>query len=135
MIALIMYGLAKGLGLQEIKELAGEDESPPDETLSDWANYIREVALEKLNNAPPMGGFNCWCGPPPPNPNCPNPNCPSPVCECGCHTEIDEALFKGCRKYNRGRLLRGNHGNADNGPWVQYAYIVYTKNKQLKVHH
>ncbi len=23
--------------------MAGEDESPSDETLSDWANYIREV--------------------------------------------------------------------------------------------
>ncbi len=55
-------------------------------TLVDWRNYCREVCLqafELAQGAYQMGGR-------------------------GEVVEIDESLFRGRRKYNRGRMLRGN---------------------------
>ena len=64
-------------------------------------NYIREVSLRALNEAPPMGGLGSIC-------------------------TIDESLLRGRRKYNRERLLRGNriplarnnYGRVVTGPWI-----------------
>ena len=62
---------------------------------------MREVCLRALNTAPQMGGLGSIC-------------------------MIDESLLRGRRKYNRGRLLRGNrlplarqnYGRAIAGPWI-----------------
>lgn len=72
-----------------------------DHTLVDWRNFIREVCLRALQNAPAMGGLGTICA-------------------------IDESLLRGRRKYNRGRLLRGNrmplarhnYGRIVAGPWI-----------------
>ncbi|CAF4500135.1 unnamed protein product, partial [Didymodactylos carnosus] len=58
-------------------------------TVVDWSNFLREVCTEKLNMAPQMGGI-------------------------GEVVQIDESLFRGKRKYNRGRLLLGNQNNNGN---------------------
>ncbi len=52
-------------------------------TLGDWTNYIREEAKEKMNSAQLLGGR-------------------------GSKVEIDERLFKGCRKGNVGRMGGGS---------------------------
>ncbi|CAF1313177.1 unnamed protein product [Didymodactylos carnosus] len=53
-------------------------------TVMDPTNFLRD---EKLNDAPQMGGI-------------------------GEVVQIDKSLFRGKRKYNRGRLFRGNRNNA-----------------------
>jgi hypothetical protein len=76
-----------------------------------WINKIRQLLFNKLMYSKPMGGP-------------------------GYRVQIDESLFRGRRKYNRGRLLLGdkkkydnndsvsqttskrNYGKLVNGPWV-----------------
>ena len=74
-----------------------------------WFNKIRTILFEKMIQEPPMGGP-------------------------GYTIQIDESLFFGKRKYNRGRILRGdmkhqadknrneqskrNYGKRIHGPWV-----------------
>ena len=68
----------------------------------DWRNFIREMMIDELEKAPRMGG-------------------PGQI------VEIDESLFRGRRKYNRGRMLQAdgvpfqmpkNHRQRTEGPWV-----------------
>ncbi|CAF3700217.1 unnamed protein product [Rotaria socialis] len=58
-------------------------------TVVDWLNFLREVCQEAFNDATQMGGV-------------------------GKIVQIDESLFRGKRKYNRGRLLLGNLNNNNN---------------------
>ena len=72
-----------------------------DNTFVDWRNYMREVCVRALNEAPPMAG-------------------PGHI------VQVDESLMRGRRKNNRGRLLGGNqapaprvnYGNRVVGLWV-----------------
>ncbi|CAN7974879.1 unnamed protein product, partial [Ixodes persulcatus] len=58
------------------------------DVLCDWKNFIREAVADELASRPPLGGV-------------------------GEVVQVDESLFRGKLKYNRGRLLAG-----DNGPWI-----------------
>ncbi|CAF1374847.1 unnamed protein product, partial [Didymodactylos carnosus] len=52
-------------------------------TTVDWCNFLRDICTEKMNVGEQMGGI-------------------------GEVVQIDESLFRGKRKYNRGKLLLGN---------------------------
>ena len=96
----VIYFWAKDLSMLQTQHLLPESISGT-ETYVNWRNYIREVCQRSLNDAPPMGG-------------------PGEI------VQIDESLMRGRRKYNRGRLLRGNrvpparqnYGNQVVGPWI-----------------
>lgn len=77
-------------------------------TIVNWTNYVREVMMKNRNEQPKMGGI-------------------------GRRVQIDESLFRGRRKYHRGRLLLGdldaennddrlnrgrNYGDREDGPWI-----------------
>lgn len=85
-------------------------------TVVDWCNYIREVMVKERTNRDKIGGLNK-------------------------RVQIDESLFRGKRKYNRGRLLLGdldvesaadravrhdNYGSRVNGPWIFGMVDEYT---------
>lgn len=96
----IMYTMCKGLSIQDT--IAGGSSRFPDlaaNTVVDWRSYVREVMTAELEAAPPMGG-------------------PGEI------VQVDESLFRGKRKYNRGRLLLGDRRGE--GPWVLGLYWVRT---------
>lgn len=77
-------------------------------TVVNWTNYIRDIINFDLNNLGKLGGE-------------------------GKRVQVDESLFRGRRKYHRGRFLlgdvdaetesdrslrRANYGTRVNGPWV-----------------
>jgi hypothetical protein len=77
-------------------------------TVVNWANYIRDIMTEERIRR-------------------------TKLCGVGTRVQVDESLFRGRRKYNRGRLLCGdldaetaddkifrgkNFGNRISGPWV-----------------
>lgn len=96
----IMYCWSKDLSVLQTKNLLGGIVTQSN-TLVDWRNYLREVCQREFAEAQPMGG-------------------PGQI------IQIDESLMRGRRKYNRGRLLRGNaapparqnYGNRVVGPWI-----------------
>ncbi|EEC12555.1 hypothetical protein IscW_ISCW024560, partial [Ixodes scapularis] len=73
------------------------------DVMCDWKNFIREAVADELASRPPLGGV-------------------------GQVVQVDESLFRGKRKYNRGRLLAGDNvpgcssdhyrGTVDKGPWI-----------------
>ncbi|KAK8758696.1 hypothetical protein V5799_003671, partial [Amblyomma americanum] len=77
------------------------------EARTDWTNFIREVVAKDLLQRPRMGGP-------------------------GEEVQVDESLFRGRRKANRGRLMvgdgvpgrfNGNYGGVEDcGPWVVGLY-------------
>lgn len=96
----IIYCMTKGLSVQGT--LAGAGTRFPQltaKTVIDWRSYAREIMSGELEVAPSMGG-------------------PNDI------VEIDESLFRGRRKYNRGRLLLGDRRGE--GPWVLGIYLVRT---------
>ena len=77
-------------------------------TMVNWCNYIRDVMCIYFERSPKMGGI-------------------------GKRIQIDESLFRGRRKYHRGRMLLGdldietaadrcsrreNYGDRVDGPWI-----------------
>ncbi|CAN7949123.1 unnamed protein product, partial [Ixodes pacificus] len=73
------------------------------DVLCDWKNFIREAVADELASRPPLGGV-------------------------GEVVQVDESLFRGKRKYNRGWLLAGDNvpgcssdhcrGTEDKGLWI-----------------
>ncbi|XP_040065542.1 uncharacterized protein LOC120839344 [Ixodes scapularis] len=73
------------------------------DVLCDWKNFIREAVADEMASRPPLGGV-------------------------GQVVQVDESLFRGKRKYNRGRLLAGDNvpgcssdhyrGTEEKGPWI-----------------
>ncbi|XP_076031782.1 uncharacterized protein LOC143019698 [Oratosquilla oratoria] len=105
----LVYLWTLGMGVETVQSITGR--SKP--TIVDWFNYCREVcsAIVSVDKRGQMKGTDF-----------------SPV-------QIDEARFAGRRKYNRGRMLDGdhapeeededeiaennrNHGRRIDGPWV-----------------
>lgn len=87
-------------------------------TIVNWANYIREVMVTDRMSRNKIGGV-------------------------GVRVQIDESLFRGRRKYHRGRLLLGdldietsedsfsrrrNYGERINGPWI-FGMVEENSNK------
>ena len=98
----IMYILAKNMSVRQTIELAEGSLDLDKTAVIDWRNFARELMTASLEQAPRMGGV-------------------------GQIVQIDESLFRGRRKYQRGRLLLGdgipgrrqnNHGQRIEGPWV-----------------
>ena len=77
-------------------------------TVIDWRAYDRELFMVELDGAAPMGG-------------------PGEV------IQIDESLFRGRRKYNRGRVLLGDGRRRQEGPWVFGMLLVGTGEFRLVV--
>lgn len=98
----IVYCMAKDISVSQTITLAKGTINMDKSAIIDWRNYTRELCQSDLATAPRMGG-------------------PGHV------VQIDESLFRGRRKYNRGRLLQAdgvpgrmpnNHGQRVEGPWV-----------------
>ena len=79
----IMYAMMNNMSIRNTIYFARNTIPVTKSTVVDWRNYVRELFLDALHQAAPMGG-------------------PGEV------VEIDESLFRGKRKYNRGRVLLGN---------------------------
>ncbi|KAF0294299.1 hypothetical protein FJT64_007998 [Amphibalanus amphitrite] len=100
-----MYAMAKNLSISSTISLAAGTIALQ-KAIIDWRNFIRELMADELRQAPRMGG-------------------PGQI------VEIDESLFRGRRKYNRGRMLRAdgvpgrmpnNHGQRIEGPWGPWVF-------------
>ncbi len=99
-IILLAWTWAKDFGIRQAMETLGNSIGSCTEVFSDWWNYGRELLATEMATAAPMGGP-------------------------GETVYIDETFLQGRRKYNRGRILRGNrvpparrnYGNALVGPW------------------
>ena len=98
----IMYAMVKNLSVVHTVALMKGDMNLNKKAVIDWRNFVREMMTVDLQDAPRMGG-------------------------AGQTVQIDESLFRGRRKYNRGRQLQGdgvpgrrpnNHGQRVDGPWV-----------------
>lgn len=95
--------MAKNVPLTIPKEFAEKEFKLSSEAITDWNNFIRESVSLELQACPAMGGP-------------------------GQDVQIDETLFRDCRKYNRGRMMTGNNilprhsnnygGIEDHGPWA-----------------
>ena len=81
----IIYAMSVGLSITDTVYLMRHSIPLNRNTVLDWRNYVRELFQDSLQRAAPMGG-------------------PGDV------VEIDESLFRGKRKYNRGRMLLGDQG-------------------------
>ncbi|MCP4493926.1 MAG: hypothetical protein GY820_42495 [Gammaproteobacteria bacterium] len=82
-ILLILWTWAKGMSLSMCKSVLQPLVGSCNEIFVDWRNYVRELFLPLLATYTPMGGP-------------------------GQTVYIDESYMAGRRKYNRGRVLRGN---------------------------
>jgi hypothetical protein len=100
-ILLLVWCWAKGMTIKMTKEVLCPLIGNCNRVCVDWFNYMREILLNRLQDAPAMGG-------------------PGQI------VQIDESYFSGRRKYNRGRILQGNrapparqnYGRQILGPWV-----------------
>ena len=79
----ITYAMSKGISVAHTMQYSANTIPLTTATIIDWRHYIRELFTQELERAAPMGG-------------------PGEV------VEIDESLFRGKRKYNRGRMLLSN---------------------------
>ena len=86
----IIYAMATGMSVAQTEYYGRHTTHNTKNSIVDCANYVRELFADALNQAAPMGG-------------------PGDI------VEIDESLFRGKRKYNRGRVLLGNRGGAGGG--------------------
>ncbi|KAH8036664.1 hypothetical protein HPB51_003554 [Rhipicephalus microplus] len=112
----LTYAMVKGFSSRNTRELTEKEFKFSNSTRTDWRNYIREVALEKLRTQPAMGGV-------------------------GEVVKVNECLLGDRRKVNRGRLLTGdsvssrhrnNYGGVYNkGPWICGMLHVSTKELRL----
>ena len=98
----ILFAMAKEMSVSLTTTLVEGTMTLTKPTVIDWRNFTRELMVSALEQAPRMGGV-------------------------GQVVQIDESLFRGRRKYNRGRVLQGdgvpgrrpnNHGQRVEGPWV-----------------
>ena len=83
----IIYAMANGMSVAQTAHLSRHVMPMSRVAIIDWRHYVHELFVAALDVAGPMGG-------------------PGEI------VEIDESLFRGKRKYNRGRLLLGNDGGA-----------------------
>ena len=113
----IMYAMSKELSVKSTIRLTAGELALDKSAIIDWRNYVREMMITALQQAPRMGGV-------------------------GHVVQIDESLFRGRRKYNRGRMLQGdgipgrrpnNHNQRVDGPWV--FGLLHEATGELRLYH